>query len=88
MIANRKFIIDDLKAVMSGILRPAKFISTRVTPDFIWEDPLERLNSTIQILKVSKSQKQFFLKLHCPPKDLHFWQISALASKMGQIKKI
>ena len=50
MIANRKYIIDDLKAVISGILRPAKFISTRVTRDFIWEDPLERLNSTIQIL--------------------------------------
>ena len=38
-------------------------------------------------LKVSKSQKQFFLKLHCPEIDLNFWQISALASKMGQIKK-
>ena len=50
MIANRKYIIDDLKAVLSGILRPAKFISTRVTADFIWEDPLKRLNSTIQIL--------------------------------------
>ena len=50
MIANRKYIIDDFKAVISGTLRPAKFISTRVTADFIWEDPLERLNSTIQIL--------------------------------------
>ena len=38
-------------------------------------------------IKVSKSQKQFFLKLHCPKSDLNFWQISALASKMGQIKR-
>jgi hypothetical protein len=38
-------------------------------------------------LEVSKSQKQFFLKLHCPQNDRQFWQISALASKMGQIKK-
>ena len=42
MIANRKYIVDDLKAVMSGKVRPAKFISTRVTDDFVWEDPLER----------------------------------------------
>ena len=60
MIANRKYIVDDLKAVMSGILRPAKFISTRVTADFIWEDPLERLNSTIQILKFIYSEKACF----------------------------
>ena len=39
------------------------------------------------ILKVSKSQKQFFLKLHCPKSELNFGKISALASKMGQIKK-
>jgi len=49
MIANRKYIIDDLKAVMSGILRPAKFISTRVTADFIWEDPLERFDGASDV---------------------------------------
>ena len=27
--------------------------------------------------KVSKSQKQVFLKLHCPKSDPNFWQISA-----------
>ena len=36
---------------------------------------------------VNKSEKQFFLKLHCPKSDLNFWQISALASKMGQLKE-
>ena len=40
------------------------------------------------LLKVSKSQKQFFLKLHCPKSDLNFWQISALGFKIGQIKRI
>ena len=29
----------------------------------------------------------FFLKLHHPKSDQDFWRISALASKMGQIKK-
>ena len=36
-------------------------------------------------VKVSKSQKQFFLKLHWPKSDRNFWRISALASNMGQI---
>ena len=31
-------------------------------------------------LKVSKSQKQFFLKLHCPKNKRNIWQNSALAS--------
>ena len=38
-------------------------------------------------LKVSKSQKQFFLKLNCSKSALNFWHISALASKICQIKK-
>ena len=38
------------------------------------------------LLKVSKPQKQFFLKLHCPKSNLNFLQISALAFKMGQKK--
>ena len=49
MIANQKYIIDDLKAVMSGKLRPAKFISTRVTANFIWEDPLERFDGASDV---------------------------------------
>ena len=31
-------------------------------------------------LKVSKSQKQFSLKLHCQKNERHIWQNSALAS--------
>ena len=31
-------------------------------------------------LKVSKSQKHFFLKLHCPKNEPNIWQNSALAS--------
>ena len=46
--------------------------------DFLW---------CFTTLKVSKSEKQFFLKLHCPKINLNFWKISALASKMGKIKK-
>ena len=38
-------------------------------------------------LKISYSQKQLFFKLHCQKSHLNFWQLSALASKMGQIKK-
>ena len=49
MIANRKYIIDDLRAVMSGILKPAKFISTRATADFIWEDPFERFEGASDV---------------------------------------
>ena len=49
MIANWKYIIDDLKAVMSGKLRPAKFISTRATADFLWEDPLERFDGASDV---------------------------------------
>ena len=37
--------------------------------------------------KVSKSQKQFFLKHHCPKSDQNFWRISAQASKMVQMNK-
>ena len=47
---------------------------------------IRRFLSQGKLLKVSESQKQFFLKLHCPNSDLNFWQISALASKMDQIK--
>ena len=32
-----------------GKLRPAKFISTRVTADFIWEDPLERFEGASDV---------------------------------------
>ena len=32
-------------------------------------------------LKVSKSQRHFFLKLYCPKNELNIWQNSALASK-------
>ena len=61
---------------------------------FAWKCWYEQLSSSIEldvylgkhVLKVSKSQKHFFLKLHCPKSYLNFWQISALTSKMGQIK--
>ena len=33
-----------------------------------------------RIVKVSKSQNQFFLKLHCPRNERNIWQNSALAS--------
>jgi len=49
MIANRKFILDDLKAVMSAKLRPAKFMSTRATSDLSWEDPLERFDGASDV---------------------------------------
>ena len=45
-------------------------------------------NKHILFLKVGKSGKQSFLKLHCPKRDRKFWRISALASKMGQIRKL
>ena len=35
-----------LKAVMAAKLRPAKFMSTRATSDFSWEDPLERFDGS------------------------------------------
>ena len=34
-------------------------------------------------LKVSKSQKHFFLKLHCPKKEQNIRQNSALESRIG-----
>ena len=37
------------------------------------------------LLKVRKSQKELFLKIHCPKSKRNFWRISALASRMGQI---
>ena len=49
IIANRKYILDDLKSVMSAKLRPAKFMSTRATDDFIWEDPLERFEGASDV---------------------------------------
>ena len=33
-----------------------------------------------KFLKISKSQKQFFLKLHCPRNEQNIWQNSALTS--------
>ena len=42
----------------------------------------------IVYLKVCKYQKQVFLKLHCPKSKRNVCKISALASKMGHIKKI
>ena len=39
-------------------------------------------------IKVSKSQKKFILKPHCQKSYLSYWQISALANKMGQRKKL
>ena len=37
------------------------------------------------LLKVRKSQKQLFLKLHCPKSKQNIWRISALASRMDQM---
>ena len=54
----------------------------------MWQVHYCSFNTWTGFLKVSTSQKQFFLKLHCPKINLNFWQISALAFKMGQIKKI
>ena len=41
-----------------------------------------------QSKQVSKSKKQFFWNAISQKTDLNTWQISALASKIGQIKKI
>ena len=42
----------------------------------------------MQGVKVSYSQKKFFLSLNTPENQRNFLQIYALASKSGQIKKI
>ena len=42
-------------------------------------------NSAEVLLKVSKSQKQFFLKLHCPQNIQNIWQSSAPAHKITEI---
>ena len=38
-------------------------------------------------LKVSKSQKHFFLKLHCPQNERNIWQNSALIGQWSLMKK-
>lgn len=42
IIANRKYIVDDIKALFSAKMEAKKFMSTRATPDITFEDPLER----------------------------------------------
>ena len=42
IIANRKYIIQDLKDVFSSKLDHNKFLKNRATDDISFEDPLER----------------------------------------------
>ena len=46
---------------------------------------MKKMPWKVEFFKGQKIWKQFFLKLHCPKS---FWRILALASKMGQNKKI
>ena len=39
-----------------------------------------KFDLSLLTLKVSKSQNQFFLKLHCPKNERNIWQNSTLAS--------
>ena len=41
---------------------------------------IEGSNIFLSLLKVNKSRKHFFLKLHCPQNERNIWQKSALAS--------
>ena len=50
------------------------FISTKLT----------LILEFVELLKVSKSQKNFFLQLHCPKNERNIWQNFALASFFEQ----
>ena len=44
IIANRKYIIQDLKNVFSSKMDHQKFLKIRATDDITFEDPLERID--------------------------------------------
>ena len=47
----------------------------------LWPKTFVSIKAFRYALKVSKSQKHFFLKHHCPKNEQNIWQNSALASK-------
>ena len=46
---DQRFILKEISFLKIHTLRPAKFISTRATADFIWEDPLERFEGASDV---------------------------------------
>ena len=76
------------QSILSSLFVQFRSISTMTALISIIRYAMASKASNARLLKVSKSKKQFFLKLHCPKSDLNFWHISALAFKKGQIKRI
>ena len=49
IIANRKYILEDVKALFSGQMEAEKFMSIRATSDISFEDPLERFEGAQEL---------------------------------------
>ena len=63
------------QSMYSSLFLQFRSISTMTALISIIRYAMAAKASNARLLKVSKSQKQFFLKLHCPKSDLNFWQI-------------
>jgi len=67
IIANRKYIIQDLKDVFSSKLDYNKFLKNRATDDISFEDPLERIDGAVEFghfLSMCKYLDNFEFKVH------------------------
>lgn len=67
IIANRKFIIDDLKNMFNSKLDYKKFLKNRATEDVVFEDPLERFEGAENVghfFSMVKYFDNFEFKIH------------------------
>lgn len=83
IIANRKYIIEDVKALYSSKLEPEKFFSTRATPDIAFEDPLERFEGRAELVMFMNMCKyldglafKINKEVHSTHEMVYDWEIS------------
>jgi len=94
IIANRKYILEDMKNLFDNKMEVKKFMASRTTSDFVWEDPLQKIEGVEDVTMFFGLIKYFgavefktFQEVHSAHEIIMDWELTIILPKsVGSLK--